>query len=247
MEPIPTIISLMSELDRDEYSGNEYIEEAKAIEIRRAVRQAIHDVLLHLEEPLFPEEVINTTPRVTLQYDDESRKHLPESLVSFINGLYQGREVEIVEISTIYPYKRNDDWGFDINIRVKPTQLMEGDSDSPGFLKGGIVFPDQDEVRTSAVRLQTSYTPMVYIQGRYELGSWREIQHHGESVSLKEDSDVDLKSARLNPDEYQTFDLGRPVGGEIDPEIIFAIADQYRNLIDARVTTPKPRVDYSTD
>ena len=32
---------------------------------------------------------------------------------------------------------------FNINIRVRPTQPIEGDSDSPDFLKGNIIFPEE--------------------------------------------------------------------------------------------------------
>ena len=216
------------------------IKEEETFAAKQAVKQAIYGVLRQYEEPV---DVI-ISPSARLQYDHESSQHLPKSLVGFINGIYSGRQVEIAQIST---FLYRGDGGFNINIKVKPTQPIEGDSDSPNLLEGFIVFPDQKEARVNAVNLRADLTPMMYIFSIYELGSAKEIQHYGSNVSLKEDSDVTLKEHGLNSEEYLTFDLGKPVGGEINPEIVFAIAAQYRNLMDDKITTPKPRLDYSTD
>ncbi len=88
--------------------------------------------------------------------------------------------------------------------------------------------------------------PMLYITSVYALGSVAEIRQWGSNVSLHED-DVSLKRLGLNPNGYLSFDLGKPKGGLVDPQIIFDVAEQYRNLIDAGVLTPKPRLDYTLD
>jgi len=228
------------------------------IAAKQAVRDAICDVLQHHEEHV---DVITTNPKVTLQYDDASRQHLPDSLVGFINGFYEGRDVGIAEISTGFYNSTSGRSGlydrpFHIEIKVKPTQPIE--DDGPANFLGFIAYPEQQEARADTVTLRQGFSglsstipPMLYITSIYEMGSVREIRQWGSNVSRDEDNDLGFQrinhhmGTNLNPHDYLTFDLGKPRGGLLDPQILFDVVEQYRNLIDAGVTTPKPHLDYT--
>jgi len=230
--------------DREERDSKE----KEILAATQAVRNAICDILQHREEHV---DAITTNPKVTLQYDDASRQQLPKSLIDFMNGFYEGRDVVVAEISTSFYDSQSGRAGlydrpYTVTIKVKPTQPIE--EDGPANFLEFIAYPEQQEARVATINLRPglSWVPMFYITSVYELSSVREIRQWDSNVSRDEDrSPLMDMGTDLNPRGYLTFDLGKPKGGPLDPQILFNVAEQYRNLIEGGVATPKPNLDYT--